>query len=324
MTEVIQLGQHRLLCGDATNKEDVTKLIGNHKVNLLLTDPPYGIDIVKTNTTLGGGETSNIQAKSDTKGVRASHHSKPRRRERERERALRHNRRTRGTSPPTIQEEESVHNTNIQANNSNTHTHTPNNGKIIEARTYKPVIGDNKPFNPEHLLRLGVPTILFGGNYYADKLPQSNKWLVWYKKPSLDGKRNHFSDCELMWTNLQGKKVDCYHHTWSGMVRKGNRRIELQERVHPTQKPVGLLSQIITDYTKPGDTVLDLYGGSGSTLIACEETGRKCLMMELSKDYVNIIRERYLAYVKGESTIKVDDECVDEHYVVSSLDSWLT
>ena len=55
MTEVIQLGQHRLLCGDATNKEDVTKLIGNHKVNLLLTDPPYGIDIVKTNTTLGGG-----------------------------------------------------------------------------------------------------------------------------------------------------------------------------------------------------------------------------------------------------------------------------
>ena len=127
-----------------------------------------------------------------------------------------------------------------------------------------------------------------------------------------------------MWTNLQGKKVDCYHHTWSGMVRKGNRRIELQERVHPTQKPVGLLSQIITDYTKPGDTVLDLYGGSGSTLIACEETGRKCLMMELSKDYVNIIRERYLAYVKGESTIKVDDECVDEHYVVSSLDSWLT
>jgi len=147
-------------------------------------------------------------------------------------------------------------------------------------------------------LDLNVPTILFGGNYFADNLPQSNKWLVWYKKPSLDGKRNHFSDCELMWTNLPGKRVDCYHHTWSGMVRKGERRLELKERVHPTQKPVGLLMDLICDYTEPNDVVLDLYGGSGSTLIACEETGRRCLMMELSKDYIEIIQERFNNYRK--------------------------
>ena len=52
MTDVIELNQHRLLWGDATNKDDVAKLIGDCKVNLLLTDPPYGIDIVK----VGGGQ----------------------------------------------------------------------------------------------------------------------------------------------------------------------------------------------------------------------------------------------------------------------------
>ena len=52
MKEVIELNQHRLLCGDATNKEDVDLLIGDCKVDLLLTDPPYGIDIVK----VGGGQ----------------------------------------------------------------------------------------------------------------------------------------------------------------------------------------------------------------------------------------------------------------------------
>lgn len=126
-----------------------------------------------------------------------------------------------------------------------------------------------------------------------------------------------------MWTNLPGKRVDCYHHTWSGMVRKGDRRLELSERVHPTQKPVGLLMELIEDYTKPGDVVLDLYGGSGSTLIACEETRRKCLMMELSPDYIDIIQKRYYSYCDGRTTVPVDEN-LEEHFVVRSLDSWLT
>ena len=67
--------------------------------------------------------------------------------------------------------------------------------------------------------------------------------------------------------------------------------------MHPTQKPVGLLAEIIEEFTEANDVVLDLYGGSGSTLIACEKTGRKCLMMELSEDYISIIQKRYWDYV---------------------------
>lgn len=242
MKEVIELNQHRLLCGDATNKEDVDLLIGDCKVDLLLTDPPYGIDIVRT-VKVGGGIVQQMV----------------------------------GAEFPGI----------------------------VEPREYKPIINDDKPFNPQHLLDLNVPSIIFGANNFSHELPNNNKWLVWFKKMDLTQcNSNPFSDCELAWTNFDGKSVKCYHHTWSGMIRAGQRKEELEERVHPTQKPVGLLEQMIREFTNEGDIVLDLYGGSGSTLIACEKTNRKCLIMELSKDYCEIIEKRYWDYV-GEGQSKL-------------------
>ena len=229
MSDVIKLYNHRLLCGNAQVKEDLDKLLDGVQVDLLLTDPPYGIDIVKPNGTVGTSDT-------------------------------------------------------------------------VEPRLYKPVIGDDKPFDPQHLLDLDVPTIIFGANNFSSKLPDMSKWIVWFKRPSLDLKPNTFSDCELAWTNLKGKAVSCYHHTWFGMIRQGERRLELKERVHPTQKPVGLLKRLIEEYCPPNGVVLDLYGGSGSTLIACAETGRTCYMMELSKDYVEIIQERYWNYRDKDQT----------------------
>ena len=90
--EIIQLGRHRLLCGDATNKKDVNKLLQGEVVDLLLTDAPYGISIVQPSSDGGGANrrnrrssTQTIQkAGSDTREVRESHHSKQNERERER------------------------------------------------------------------------------------------------------------------------------------------------------------------------------------------------------------------------------------------------
>ena len=90
MSEVIELNNHRLLNGDATNKEDVNKLIGDCKVNLLLTDPPYGIDIVK----VGGG-------KSVDKAELPLDHSR-----RERERANGNNWRSQTTKLQTSEQSE--------------------------------------------------------------------------------------------------------------------------------------------------------------------------------------------------------------------------
>lgn len=292
MSEVVELNNHRLLNGDATNKEDVNKLIGDCKVNLLLTDPPYGIDIVK----VGGG-------KSVDKAEQPLDHSR-REREREREQMATIG----GAKPPTFNKLGNSRNT------CKTRVQDGGGGKlpmvksespgVVQPRLYKPVIGDDKPFNPQHLLDLNVPSIIFGANNFAHELPNNHRWLVWFKKSSLEYKRNNFSDVELCWTNLKGKSCLMYWHSWSGMVRAGERKEELEERVHPTQKPVGLLEQMILEFTNPNDVVLDLYGGSGSTLIACEKTNRKCLIMELSKDYCEIIEKRYWDYVgKGQTKL---------------------
>ena len=74
--------------------------------------------------------------------------------------------------------------------------------------------------------------------------------------------------------------------------------------LHPTMKPVPLIAEAIHNSTKPGDVVIDIFGGSGSTMIACEETGRKCLMMELDPHYCDVIIDRWEAYT-GKKAKKV-------------------
>lgn len=68
---------------------------------------------------------------------------------------------------------------------------------------------------------------------------------------------------------------------------------------HPTQKPVELATTAIQSTTNRSDIVLDVFGGSGSTLIACEQTDRTCYMMELDPKYVDVIRKRYHKFVTG-------------------------
>ena len=97
-----------------------------------------------------------------------------------------------------------------------------------------------------------------------------------------------------MWTSIKNRiNVKIYRHVWDGLTRQGDRKTELKERVHPTQKPVGLLSEIIKDYSKENNTVLDPYLGSGSTLIACEHTNRICFGIEIDPGYIDIILQRW-------------------------------
>ena len=73
------------------------------------------------------------------------------------------------------------------------------------------------------------------------------------------------------------------------MIREG----EHEKRVHPTQKPIKMLSDILNDFSKEQDIVLDLFGGSGSTLIACEQLNRKARLMELDPHYCDVIIARW-------------------------------
>jgi len=129
-----------------------------------------------------------------------------------------------------------------------------------------------------------APMIFWGANYYPSALPDGHGWLVWDKQREGDT----FSGAELAFIN-GGVRVDVFRHMWHGMVKASEHG---QKRIHPTQKPIALAEWCFAKYGN-SSTVLDLFGGSGSTLIACEKTGRSCRMMELDPKYCDVIVKRW-------------------------------
>jgi site-specific DNA-methyltransferase (adenine-specific)/modification methylase len=122
-------------------------------------------------------------------------------------------------------------------------------------------------------------SIIFGGNYFH--LPPARCWLVWDKENG----SNDYADCELAWTNLE-KPVRLKRHLWHGMLRKGRE----ERNIHPTQKPVDVMAWCIGMTT---GLVYDPFLGSGTTLIAAEQLGRKCYGMEISPAYCDVIVKRW-------------------------------
>ena len=175
-------------------------------------------------------------------------------------------------------------------------------GNIVKAKVYSVIEGDDSIEAAKNALSVLADIknqIVFGGNYFTDFLSPSRCWIVWDKENS-----GNFADAELAWTSFD-KGVKLYHWLWNGLSRKGERKEELVSRVHPTQKPVGLLKLILEDFSEPGDTVIDPFLGSGTTLIACENTGRKCRGIEISPDYVAVCLQRYQD-ATGKEPVRVD------------------
>ena len=162
---------------------------------------------------------------------------------------------------------------------------------LAACNDFRPISGDDQPFEPSHCLGFPI-VVLFGANYYADRLPPSNGWVVWDKLDGLVSSRewgfNDNSDCELIWTN-QDKAARIICHRWMGCMKASEHG---QRRVHPTQKPVALMVTLVEHFTKPGDTVLDPYMGSGTTGVACVQTGRNFIGIELDPDYFTIAQAR--------------------------------
>jgi DNA modification methylase len=216
--DIWQLGRHRLMCGDSTDEKTVSKLMNGQKADLLLTDPPYGIDY--------GGM---LKGKGDGKG---------------------------GADK--------------------------NGWKSYDAPDWDVERPNKNAF--ELMLKATNEQIIWGGNYFADVLPTKMCWLVWDK-----GQRDFsLADGELAWTSFEkALRIKTYSRA------NANR----ENKVHPTQKPIELLRWCIEDIAernmKNVETILDLYGGSGSTLIACEQLNRTCYMMELDPHYCDVIIQRW-------------------------------
>ena len=226
--DIYQLGRHRLMCGDATNEIDISNLLNTNEIELVLTDPPYGVKAVKNKKVGGGGKLKFGQI---------------------------------------------------------------GGSKIVEAKDYMPIKGDETTdtarANFEIIKCISKNQIIFGGNYFTDFLEPKACWVVWDKENS-----GNFADVEMAWTSFD-KGAKLYKWLWNGLCRKGAKDVELKTRIHPTQKPVGLIAEILSDFSNENDSILDCFGGSGSTLIACEQINRQCFMVEFEPVYVDMIIERW-------------------------------
>ena len=224
--DIWTLGNHRLLCGDSTKENDILTLINNSKIDLIFTDPPYGIN-EKGDRSNRGGLTQGNKLK-DFKDDTINY--------------------------------------------------------AVDAYTLCEKL-------------LNVPRqVWWGANYYCHYLPLSNNWFVWDKRVE-EKQKDTQSDCELAWVKSKWSSIRIFRHLWKGMMKGSEHG---QRRVHPTQKPIAL-AEWGFDYFREFDNVLDLFGGSGSTLIACEKKNKKCFMMEFEPLYVDTIIQRWQNFTGKEA-----------------------
>jgi len=108
----------------------------------------------------------------------------------------------------------------------------------------------------------------------------------------------------MAWVKSEFSSVRIFRHLWKGFNKDSERN---QPRVHPTQKPVAL-AEWAFDYFKNVSSVLDLFGGSGSTLIACEKTNRSCYMMELDCHYADVIIKRWQDFAGKDAILESTGE----------------
>jgi hypothetical protein len=204
--DLFEIGEHRLLCGDSTDSDAVTRLMNGQKIGIIVTDPPYGIG---------------IDGQKESKSKNPKHNRK----------------------------------------------HHENLGWDSE-RPATELFG--------YLLAQDVPTLIWGGNYFADLLPASRGWLYWSKGQS----GLTMSDGELAWTN---KDKVLREFT----VNRG----QLHRSVHPTQKPVKVISESIK-YLESEGIIFDCFMGSGTTMVAANEVNRICYGIEMQPKYCQVIIDR--------------------------------
>tara|TARA_R100000353_G_scaffold65097_1_gene50694 strand:- start:48 stop:812 length:765 start_codon:yes stop_codon:yes gene_type:complete len=217
------LGNHRLLCGDGTNIQNILKLMNNKKADLVFTDPPYGIGFDKHNQRIG------------------------------------------------------------------------------KSKKYSSVLNDHNSDVAKKAFKLvsalNINELYFwGANHYSSCLPDSSCWIVWDKQ---GGKSVTYADCELCYTNIN-KPVRMFTHIWDGFRRDSEKGVQ---RVHPTQKPVALFVDIWKKFNS-GKLVLDLFGGSGSTLIAAEYTKRRSYLIELDPKYCDVIVKRWEDFTGNKAILR--------------------
>jgi DNA modification methylase len=250
------LGDHRLLCGDATKADDLQKLMGGQSIDCLLTDPPYGVN----------------------------YHSRNQKRE----------------------EWGDIKNDDLDAASLEEFLRT----------VFK---------NVSNVCREGATSYVFHGvsmagirvafeRAFLDAGFRLSSTIVWVKQSASMGWGDYREQHEAIlygWIGDGHRRIKDRTQTTVWQIdREGDYQ-------HPTQKPVALISRALRNSTVRGESTLDCFAGSGSTLIACEQLGRRCYALEIEPKYVDVIVERWETYT-GKKAELVRDELNESREVTTT------
>lgn len=188
--------------------------------------------------------------------------------------------------------------------------------KVREKRDYKKVAGDNEDFSKDLINTIFYfdyvkEMFIWGFDYFAELIPNRNEGsnFVWHKADGLE----HCtlgSEFELCWSkNKHKKKV--FKVTQKGFFGH-NKKDDGSKRIHPTQKNVALHLSVFNEWCEGLINCVDLYGGSGSTLIACEKSDKKCFTIELDEYYCDLIINRYQVYSGKKATLESTGQTYEE------------
>ena len=189
----------------------------------------------------------------------------------------------------------------------------PNQGKKSGTKKEK-VINDDTEFIAKPLLDMFDncdEIFLWGADYYLETIERTHanlgSWIVWDKTHSSEGLDKMFgSNFELCWSKQKHKR-ELARITWKSVFGRDEGKAG-HKVIHPAQKPIKLAEWFFERFSKDkNNIILDLFLGSGSTLIACEKTGRKCFGMEIDPHYCQVILERWEKY-SGKKAIKIEEE----------------
>ncbi len=238
-----QLGEYRVLCGDATLRADVDTLMAGEKANMAFTDPPYNVDYA--NTPRNKAADRDCQIANDNLG--SDFYSFLRT-------AL-------------------------------THLLAVTQGACYVAMSSSELDTLKRAFCDA------------GGKW--------STFIIWVKNAFTLGHSDYQRQYEPI---LYGWPEGAKHH-WCGARDQSDTWFidkPVRNDLHPTMKPIELVQRAITNSSRRGDIVLDVFAGSGSTLMACEQTGRRARLMELSPQYVDVIIRRWQAHT-GQQAVRLSD-----------------
>lgn len=266
--DIYILGEHRLVCGDSTSKDDVTTLMDGKKCDLVFTDPPYNVNYKGQGENTSNGILNDKMSKEQFDGFLFNVFQ-------------RYQEISKLGAPWYV-----FHSSSTQGQFQ----------EEIEKTSWK--VKCQIIWNKPH-------AALGWGDYRWKHEPM---FYCGNEKTTFYGDRTHSTvwdlhDTEEALTKWARKELKALKEgkttVWS------MKRDSVAGYVHPTQKPVELITYALTNSSKQGDIVVDLFGGSGSTLIACEKAGRVCHTMELDPKYVDCIVQRYVDYVEDESVLRI-------------------